>query len=327
MRPARLAATLAIAAMALPTVWLHQSRPELSWEEKLTIVPLAAPAAALSAAEGRMRHVGTWELDSPHFDFGGYSALASLPRGKLLAVSDRGLTLFFRAPPALPIAPRFSHVGERKRDKRAVDVEAYQRRPDGTAWVALEGQNAIWRLTPEGQIDGRARPVGMADWGANTGPESLVRLSDGRFITVSEGRMTPFDGPPPGLLFPGDPVEGAQPIQFDVDLPGGYRVTDAIALPDGRVLFLLRGLAWPYPPRFDSALAIGDPALIREGEAWPVDLLARLDDVVPQENYEGLALVPGGNGVLRLWLISDDNNAQAQRTLLSALDWSPGAPR
>ena len=41
------------------------------------------------------------------------------------------------------------------------------------------------------------------------------------------------------------------------------------------------------------------------------------------DNYEGLAVAPGPDGALVLWLISDDNKATFQRTLLLKLLWRP----
>ena len=49
--------------------------------------------------------------------------------------------------------------------------------------------------------------------------------------------------------------------------------------------------------------------------------LARIDTPFPSDNYEGLAVVDEGGGSWSLWLISDDNFASYQRTLLLKLHW------
>ena len=41
------------------------------------------------------------------------------------------------------------------------------------------------------------------------------------------------------------------------------------------------------------------------------------------DNFEGLAALPGKAGVVRFYLISDDNFSSSQRTLLLAFDWKP----
>ena len=41
------------------------------------------------------------------------------------------------------------------------------------------------------------------------------------------------------------------------------------------------------------------------------------------DNFEGLAAVPGKDGAVRFYLISDDNFSSSQRPLLVAFDWKP----
>ena len=54
-------------------------------------------------------------------------------------------------------------------------------------------------------------------------------------------------------------------------------------------------------------------------------LVARMDMAPPMtiDNFEGLAAVPRPDGGSRFYLISDDNRAASQRTLLLAFDWRP----
>ncbi|WP_163365749.1 esterase-like activity of phytase family protein, partial [Enterobacter asburiae] len=57
----------------------------------------------------------------------------------------------------------------------------------GQIWVGFERYNAIWRYD-----DGLTRaersvePAAMRDWSENGGPESMVRLRDGRFVAIGE---------------------------------------------------------------------------------------------------------------------------------------------
>jgi len=82
----------------------------------------------------------------------------------------------------------------------------------------------------------------------------------------------------------------------------------------------------PIPPFFRSKLLIADPRDIAPGRPWPWRELATFHGPVPRDNYEGLAIVPDSTGVT-LWLISDDNQAPYQRTLLLKLHWQgPPAP-
>ena len=43
------------------------------------------------------------------------------------------------------------------------------------------------------------------------------------------------------------------------------------------------------------------------------------------ENYEGIAVLPREAGGFTIWLISDDNRAALQRTVLVELEWSPAS--
>jgi hypothetical protein len=70
---------------------------------------------------------------------------------------------------------------------------------------------------------------------------------------------------------------------------------------------------------------VADPARVRAGEAWRGEVVAELDDPLPTDNYEGLAVTQSGNGGVVIWLISDDNSATFQRTLLLKLEWQPDA--
>jgi len=91
-------------------------------------------------------------------------------------------------------------------------------------------------------------------------------------------------------------------------------------LPDGRVVILLRIVDPLSPPFFEAMLVVADPADIAAGREWRWSKLADLEGSVPRDNYEGLAIVPDPSGVT-LWLISDDNYAHFQRTLLLQLHW------
>ena len=48
--------------------------------------------------------------------------------------------------------------------------------------------------------------------------------------------------------------------------------------------------------------------------------LTRLEAPLPVDNFEGLAITPAAGGKVHVWLISDDNQAVTQRTLLWRLE-------
>ncbi len=271
---------------------------------------------------GPLEIEGAWHLTSPNTHFGGFSALIVPRAGGLVAISDRGRWMRFAAPAHGQVPVRFGALGgETEPDKRAVDAEAAAHWR-GTTWIAYERSNSIERYRSGALIDPeRAEPPQMADWPANRGAEAMARLSDGHFLMIGEGSPEWTGTGYPALLFADDPVDGARAIEFAFVPPSGFRATDAAALPDGRVLILLRRIDRYLPPRFSAALMLADPRAIKQDGEWRGEMLATIDGDLPRDNFEGLAVEPRADGALTLWLISDDNTAALQRTLLYKLRW------
>jgi len=291
--------------------------------QPLRIRPLQLGPATLLAPGVTV--AGAWQLSSASPSFGGYSSLIVLPEGELLALSDRGQFLRFGMPTQLPMSAVSGPIAEANdSDKWLFDVEAATRDPaSGAIWLAYEGSNTIRRYGSELGSWQAVQPEEMRGWPTNRGPEAMVRLTDGRFIVLSEALA---DGPPPsaqGLLFPADPVDGAAPERFQFVPPDGFRPTDMAQLPDGRVVILLRRFRVGFSRWLASRLVLADPATIAAGDSWDWEPLAEIRSPVPLENYEGIAVEPRDGGAVRLWIISDDNSAALQRTLLLALDWKP----
>lgn len=321
----RLIAIFLVALLAAPGTWLRSPPPPAverpspgGWDLVLEPLRIANPEV------GEARIVGAWVLDSAYPGFGGYSALVSLGGGRLFAASDTGRMLAFAPPGSAPTAPEMERFADRwQPNKFLVDIEGMTREPDsGRIWIAYEGSNAIERFERDFTGAKRIRPAAMREWPGNTGPETLLRLADGRFLVISESRGGWFGGAHPALLFPSDPVEGAEPIRFAFDSSDGFRPVDAAELPDGRVALLLRRFDW-LPPGFKTRVIVADPAKIREGAGWTGRSIAEISAGGPVENYEGIAAEPLADGAVRLWLISDDNRSVFQRSQLLELRWDP----
>ena len=317
-------AILLVAALAAPGLWWRSPPPPPTdltlpndrWQ--LNLQPLAFPADD----PGEAQVVGAWIMTSDYPGLGAYSSLTRLDNGRLLAASDTGRMLAFSppgAPPSRAVMDFFA--GRFEPNKYQVDIEAVTRDPArGRIWAAYEGRNAIERFEADFEGAKLARPAAMRGWPGNTGPEGLLRLADGRFLVLSEAHEGLFGGGFSALLFPSDPVEGAEPLRFEFVGPSGFRPVDAAQAPDGRVLILLRRLNW-FPPGFENRVVVADPADIRAGVSWRGREIAAIAAPLPTENYEGLAAEPLPGGAVRLWLISDDNRSVLQRTLLMELRW------
>lgn len=271
---------------------------------------------------------GIWEYDADHLWFGGFSALIPLSDNRLRAFSDRGMCFTLTEPdkpqprqkagqkhnPARNVVRQLV-VPERSSD--LIDIESATRDPEtGQYWLGFEGYHSIHRYKVDSEVDGLVPINDPLEWGENSGAEAMVRLDDGRFLVLPEGRRN-------ALIYPSDPVEGAQPKRFMYKTPlDSYAAVDAAQLPDGRVLLLLRNVEYGWPP-FASALAIGPKPPLEQDGSYAPEVVLDLGTVLPNENYEGLAVRPRKDGKLDVWIISDDNKATIQRTLLAKLTFDP----
>ncbi len=328
MSAARRWRLLALAGVALglaPGTFVRSPKPPENRSQVLTVERLAAAPRQF----GEFRFLAAWRLTSANSRFGGYSALVVPGEGRLLAINDAGGMLEMPMPDRPAAAPaRIAGFGPRDPDNKAmVDSEAATRDPlTGMLWVAYESSGMIVRYDRAFLWRGYVFPAEIGRWPKNGGPEGMLRLRDGRFIVLSERDPKRGVASSPGLLFPGDPVDKAQPAKFTFEPPAGYRPTDLAELPDGRVAILLRTWKLGLPVRFPSKLAVADPAEIRAGGVWRAQVVADLFGPIPSDNYEGIAIDPEPGGGATVWIVSDDNTASFQRTLLLKFSWNPGAP-
>ena len=333
----RIALALLIALLVAPGLWWRSPPPERSYVFDLAFRQIARPQPVAELSP--LRFEGAWEMRSDHVYFGGWSALLALPDGRLAAFSDSGRSLLFSPPGDRPrgvtvFAEMLSEETIRKRDR---DVEAATIDPaTNTIWTAQEFANSIARHRLESgelALEAVRAPAELRNWGDNSGPESLLRLADASFLSLREGFGYFSDAERrPAMRWAGDPVDPkTKSIKFTVRGPSRFSPVDMAALPDGRVLVLYRRVIWPFPQRFRARLAIGDPGEIREGREWRLQEIAGLPPSLPLDNFEGLAVREVSGDEVELWLVSDDNQAGLQRSLLWKLTVDParlpGAPK
>ncbi|MCB2085317.1 MAG: esterase-like activity of phytase family protein [Sphingomonadaceae bacterium] len=316
----RLILIFALAAALAPGTWLRSRPQPADHQSGLSVTRLAD----VPERTGPLQVLGAWELNSRNEHFGSYSALLANPNTELFAASDRGRYLRFSVGDE-GIGAQFGWIaGDADTLKNLIDIEAITRDPrTGRVWLAYEGTNTIERRDRDFGNVKQVRPAAMEGFGANSGPEAFARLSDGRFLVLAEGPRKWMGRHHQGFLFASDPLESEKGIAFTFVPPSGFKPVDMVQLPDGRMLVLLRRLDFGIPPGFTTALLVADLAEIEEDGEWRGELLATITDPLPSDNYEGLAVVPQDGGSLVLWLISDDNSAVFQRTLLLKLRWNP----
>ncbi len=320
-------ALLALVAIGLvPGTVVQTTIGQRSDPADVTITPLDAR----DGVSGDLTLTGAWELTAGHGWFGGFSALVADSKRGLIAGTDRGflldLDLSGASPRAVPDSFRFVGISDGGR-KEIVDLESLAHDPaTQTLWAGFENDNLILRLAADGTSETRA-PREMARWSPNSGPETMERLADGRFLIIAEGPERGSDTLHQALLYPTDPIATGKPTAFHFAAPPDYDPVDANQLPDGRMLILLRRVAYALPARFDTAIAIADPRTIRAGQPWQARIIQRLTGGVFADNFEGLAYVPSSLDPARgsLWLIADDNFSVFQRNILVRFDWNASA--
>ena len=268
---------------------------------------------------GALTFLGGLHFSSPDPAFGGFSAM-HVAGDRFTLLSDGGLTFAFRLGRDLvPHAYRFGALpdgpgsgwakADRDSESMAVDSKT------GRIWVGFENWNAIWSYAPGfARVERQARPRAMRRWPKGGGAEAMVRLSDGRFLVFSETKEAPKGGTL-GLIFRGDPTDpAARPSRFVYQAPEGFSSTDAVELPNGRILVLNR--AFSLRQQFTGSLTLIDAGAIRPRARVLGRELARFAAPVIHDNFEALAATREGPDTI-LWIVSDDNPPSLwQRALL-----------
>ncbi|HEX8445053.1 MAG TPA: esterase-like activity of phytase family protein [Sphingomonas sp.] len=282
--------------------------------------PIALDQDAPGAVRvGRLRFLRGWVLHSPNIAFGGLSTMIANDAGRFVAVGDTGTIFRFGMDDRGTVGPSsIRDLPGTLPEKRLNDTESMTIDPaTGRIWIGYEVRNIVRRFDPAvRRITADLAPAAMRDWPSPTGPESMERLSDGRFVILSEN--APVDGVPRGkqaLLFAGDPTDPATVVtRFTYRAPAaGFWPTDLRQLPDGRLLVLHRKLS--IRDGFAASLSIVDPRAIHAGAVVTGREIARLRQPLTIDNMEALA-VTRERGRTIIWIGSDDNFLWLERTLL-----------
>lgn len=303
-----------------PTPLVTMVKPAPNTSQIIVAKPIFYPKGA-----GDIRRIGAleyregWVLDSSYTAFGGFSGMALLGEREFFLVSDTGIVARF----TLTHDGKILHAtikpipeGPGSADNKAArDMESLVASPDReTFWIGFEHMNAIWKYSADSEKAlAQARPKAMQNWSGNRGPESMTRLSDGRFLILSEN----VDDDPRGkraLLFAGDPTAAPDNVvRFFYDPQGKGLATDVQQLPDGRVLILHREVS--LRRGFITRLAIADVGGIKEDYVLHSKTVAEIAPPHITENFEGMTITQDGHDLM-VWMVSDDNLMGFQRSLL-----------
>ena len=315
----RIAALLALAVLLAPGTWWRSVVPD-RYATAARVVALPFDRAEHRTEHGGLAVEGLWQVKGRGENFGGYSAMFLYGRQGIRLLSDRGFLLTIPRPgpdavDPMPYSTRQLYpFGFRLED--LLDIESATYHPGtGQYWLGYENKHVIYRYAAWGDPEAFVRPDYTRNWAVNGGIEAMVRLADGRFVVLREDGGDLF-------LYPDDPVTGAVPEQGRVAWPTDYSPTDVAQLPDGRLVVLLRRVALKVP-LFECRLVLLDLAGWHPGDELQPQPLAQLEDLVPRDNWEAVAVEPVDGGAVNLWLASDDNRSAFQRSLLARLRFTP----
>lgn len=258
--------------------------------------------------------------------FGGLSGLWVSPGGdRMIAVTDHGD--WVSAPLSHDAAGRMTGVGtitmraltgidadsiDTILDPQERDAEGLAMLPDGRAIVSFERRHRIWVY--DGPMSDNEPleldpPLHIGRLQNNGGLEAIETMPDGRLIAIAEEPIGP------GLVVDMWVLEtNGKWRSVGYLMRDGFKVTGAAALPDGRVIVLERWFAAPGSIR--NRLRELTPEQI-DGEVI-VDgrVLAEFTSEYNIDNFEGLSARTGPNGETFLYMVSDDNFNEGQKTYL-----------
>lgn len=327
--PRAMLAALAIALAACSSSVADAPLAE-QWE---ALNVIATPVDFGPAGEGRLRFRGGLQLqledDNSQHDFGGLSGMEVLQDGRLIAVSDFGDWIEARL--VLDEAGSLTGIedvrGAVMRDenaqpfanKEAADAEDLTQLTDGRFAVSFEQTQSIriYDLNRDGPF-GAARPgpqlEGASTLPPNNGLEALSVTESGALVAGAEGGSsadTPMWVAPVDARAPVPPTARYRPER-------GYSLTGLDRLPDGDFVALERFYAPVIGPRA-RITRFSANALMAGGEITPEELL-RIAPPMPVDNFEAISAVRAPDGAVRIYILSDDNFSERQRTLLLAFD-------
>jgi hypothetical protein len=212
--------------------------------------------------------------------------------GRLTGVSDGGLTLLT------------GENGGPLTEKEDADAEGLALFPNGDRLVSFERHHRIWLYPADGAPPRVVPKPDVTFPDSNGGMEALAPDPDvapdayvvGAELTGQTWNCRISTGCVTGPLVP---------------RPAGTSLVALHKLPAGRTAYLFRG--------FDGQSHI----VLRVMRGTTVDAELDLAPPLTVDNIEGVAAVLRPDGVIRFYLVSDDNGPSKQRTLLLAFDWRP----
>jgi len=322
---AALALALVLAACAPAPAALHNgpARP-VPADGSIRIVATPLPLNPKNPAQDRIGDfvfAGAVQLTSPDTTLlGGLSDLKVAADGSLVAETDEGALL--RAQIVLDDKGRLiglDHArisllkglnGQPLPGKAEADAEGVAAWPNGDLMISFERDDRIWVYPADGGAP-RPAPKPPVPIPPNMGMEGLA-------LAPREGADAYWVGLEGGSLWLCHLATkcGRAPGQFPP--PSSYRLPALFEMANGDLV--VEHHHWDPIGGTHLVISVIDNPATHAKPAVKASL--KLDQGMTVDNIEGVAVAPRPGGVQRFYLISDDNFASNQRTLLMAFDWT-----
>jgi len=313
------------AAALLAVFFIHTS---LASAEKIDVDATPIPFidnAPEQTKVGALEYRGGLYLTSSNRRFGGFSGLGISSNGqRMVSVSDRGTS--YSASLEYDAAGNLSGLkthdlgtlsdldGTPVAGKRWSDAEAMSPGVQGEIIIAFERDHRLWRYDAGATTPRVLRPPAeLGKMSPNHGIEALTLLNDGRLLAITEGSPDELTS-----IAWVSRRGGWDVLTYFAD--DGFRPTGAATLLNGDVLVLERY----YTPRAGVRIRIKriDITKITAGAEISGELVALMAPPMNIDNFEGIETRQDKEGRTLVYLISDDNFSDDQRTLLMMFELS-----
>jgi len=289
----------------------------------------SAPVELGAERVGRLVFRGGVHLTAETGWFGGFSGIEVLDGDRLIMISDRADWFEGRlmldeegrlvGVDDMRMAGLRSESGIAYDERNDSDSEALTQLPDGRFAVSFEQQPRImiYDLNRDGPFGASVRGprlAGVASLPSNASLEALATDSAGNLVVGAEGG----GGATPIWVVPLDATEPVA-AQYSHQLGLGYSLTAMDRGPDGGLYALERFYA-PIIGARARIVFIPEGAFSEEGTDAEIVELATLAPPMAVDNFEGITAVRRPDGGVRLYIVSDNNFSDRQRTLLYAFD-------
>ncbi len=248
----------------------------------------------------------------------GLSDLSIAPDGTFISPTDDGdiVTGKIRLGPGgevtgvgeVVLRPLLGAQGQPLQGKTEGDAEGVVRLADGPLLASFERDHRIWAYDRAGKPTPAVMPnTTFAD---NEGMEGLAAAP-----TAGKGAF--WVGSEPGAIWLCRLEVACEAVAGLPVPPIGYRLSGLASGPEGELLILHHS----FIPGIGSRIIL---SIVRNplGSKTVIGRLA-MGPSATVDNFEGVAVAPRADGRWRLYLLSDDNFNDKQRTLLLAFDWTP----